>query len=367
MNPSVHTDDARFVALLERWLQGDFTRADERELHALTETDDFRREAWEGFVALPEGRHEVHLLALRRRLRGEPGSRRIPLVLWAAAAATFAMLLFAVYFFPRFSRDQTPSMARQAEPALPEGRISSRDSAKDDYAATAKSAGRAQLKSAEPILSDYAHADEMVALPEISSAMEDDVAVSEGELKEEKVAGFSQPSPRAPDTIGLLPGGPAAGQQQIRTTPSDFPVGGPAQNVIVSKPETVRYDPAASKPAETRSQPRAEAADKSSGTRESAKKKSDEPENGATPAGGWDNFRRYLRDNARLTEAARNNNASGHVQLQFLVGQDGKPVNVVILRSLGYGCDEEAIRLINSVMWTPAGLGPTTVEVPFVR
>lgn len=366
MNPSVHTDDARFVALLERWLQGDFTRADERELHALTEADDFRREAWEGFVALPEGRHEVHLRALRRRLRGEAGYKRIPFVL-LAAAATFAVLLFAVYFFPRFSRDQAPSMAKQVEPTLPEGQILTPDSATNDYASTTKSAdSRARLNSAKPILSDYAPAGEMAALPEISSGVEEDVAVSEGELKEEKVAGFSLSSPRAPDTNVYLPGGPAAGQQQIGTLPPGFPVGGPAQNVIVNKPETVRFDPAVPGPAETRSQARAKASDKTS-ARDTAGKQLEEPPGGATPAGGWENFRRYLRDNARLTDAARNNNVSGYVQLQFWVGQDGKPANIIILRPLGYGCDEEAIRLVNSVMWTPAGLGPTTVEVPFVR
>lgn len=368
MNPSVHTDDARFMALLERWLQGDFTRADERELHALTEADDFRREAWEGFVALPEGRHEVHLQVIRRRLRGQSGSRRTPLVLWTAAAATFVVLLFAVYFFPRFSQEQAPQVARQAEPALPGGiRTLPRDSATQDYTATEKpaSGGRAQLKPRGPILSDYAHADETAMLSEVSAAVEDDVAASEGALKEEKVAGFSLSSPHIPDTNSYIPGGPAAGQQQIGTLPPGIPVGGPAQNVITNSPETGRYDPVVSKPAETRPQARAET-DKIS-ARETAKKKSEEPVNGATPAGGWDNFRRYLRDNARLTGAARNNNVSGYVVLQFRVGQDGQPVDMVKIRSLGYGCDEEAIRLVKSVMWTPAGPGLTTVEVPFVR
>ncbi|MEQ1746411.1 MAG: TonB family protein, partial [Saprospiraceae bacterium] len=87
----------------------------------------------------------------------------------------------------------------------------------------------------------------------------------------------------------------------------------------------------------------------------------------ATPSGGWAAFQAYLRDNARLTTAARNNNITGNVRLSFSIGTDGKPANVRVLQSLGHGCDEEAERLVRRFDWTPAGTVGVEVEVPFRR
>jgi TonB family protein len=86
----------------------------------------------------------------------------------------------------------------------------------------------------------------------------------------------------------------------------------------------------------------------------------------AMPQGGWDVFNDYLRRNARLTNAARNNNVSGTVSLQFDVTPEGKAVNIKVLKSLGYGCDEAAEELVRNFNWEP-GASPITVDIPFVR
>lgn len=352
MNPSVHTDDARFLALLERWLQGDFTRADERELRALTETDDFRREAWEGFMALPEGRHEVHLEALRRRLRRQPGGNRIPPALWAAAAAILTVLLVALYFFPPITENQTPAASREGAPAAPDAQMAQADSAVQDWAVTEAPDRSA---SAQPIVKPGGQitlADEVVAPADDLMAAAEEARPEEKKEAETVLAPAPTAIIRSQDSAPVFPAGPASGPQNL---PATFPPGGPAQNM------NTKMEPAA--PDAARAKARTRPADQPA-VSESEKKQS--AETGAVPAGGWDNFRRYLRDNARLTEAARNNNVSGYVQLQFWVGQDGRPANITVLRSLGYGCDEEAKRLIGNVIWTPAA-GPTTVEVPFVR
>ena len=93
-------DDARFLELLDRWLTGAFTRADERELQALAAADPFRREAWEGFASLPETEHAALLERLRARLQPQR-RKRVPLGIWLAAAATLALLFFVVLFLPR--------------------------------------------------------------------------------------------------------------------------------------------------------------------------------------------------------------------------------------------------------------------------
>ena len=87
----------------------------------------------------------------------------------------------------------------------------------------------------------------------------------------------------------------------------------------------------------------------------------------AQPVSGWENFHLYMRQNARLPDTARNHNVSGNVRLQFNIGPDGKPANVQVLNGLGFGCDEEAMRLIREFSWSPPGREPVVVEIPFVR
>lgn len=353
MNPSVHTDDARFLELLERWLQGDFTRTDERELHALAEKDDFRKEAWEGFVALPEGRHEIHLEAIRRRLRPQPGSKRIPIGMWSAIAAVFLLLVFAIYFLPRISQKETAPLAENTAPVSPSAKdaVASMDSLGNEAVATDESAG---ISRAESLSKRYPGHQ-----PAVGELTHDDVSFAESELPDLQKMGNQAPyatsaPPPAADTLPASVGGPAS-YQNVVTRPleqapalSKQPVELPVTDVVVKQASEDSDKP---------------------GRRAMESKKAKDVVLPAqtTPFGGWDNFRRYLRDNARLPDAARNNNISGYVQLQFEVGQNGRPFNHKIVRSLGYGCDEEAIRLVNSVSWTPGSAGPILLEVPFVR
>ncbi len=359
----VHTDDARFLQLLERWLQGDFNRSDERELYALTETDDFRREAWEGFAALPEGKHEIHLEALRRRLRPKPG-RRAPMGMWAAVAAVFVALVFAVYFLPGWLKKEAAPMAQQTEPAAPalQNMTGARDSMEADIAIVDESGDRSKAKPGSKRFPALQPAAEITLFDDLAVATED--AGPDMKKDAESVVTPIPPS-TVSDSFKTRYGGPAANQQQI---PAPATVPGGAEQDIATKPEVVRYDPSPTQPADA---VRAKAAEnaKKAGRPEAKEKQEEEVVQvaSATPVGGWDNFQRYLRNTARLPNAARNNNVSGYVRLQFEVGQDGKPGNFKVLHPLGYGCDEEAIRLINSVRWTPGGPGATAVEVPFVR
>jgi len=354
----VHTDDARFLQLLERWLQGDFNRSDERELYALTETDDFRREAWEGFAALPEGKHEIHLEALRRRLRPQPG-RRAPMGMWAAVAAVFVALVFAVYFLPGWLKKEAAPVAQQNESTAPapQGLPDAGDSLEADMAAAAESGDGAKATSGSKRSPALQPAAEITLFEDLAVAMED----AGPEMKEDAESVVTPISTTVGDSFNTQ----TANQKQT-PAPATLPAG-PAQN-IPARPEVVLDDPSPTQPADA---VRAKAAEnaKKAGRAEAKEKQEGEVVQvaPATPVGGWDNFQRYLRNTARLPDAARNNNVSGYVRLQFEVGQDGKPGNVKVLRALGYGCDEEAIRLINNVFWTPGGPGVTTVEVPFVR
>jgi len=66
----------------------------------------------------------------------------------------------------------------------------------------------------------------------------------------------------------------------------------------------------------------------------------------ATPIGGWKSYYKYIRNNIMVPVAAKDSSIVGTVYLEFDLKEDGSPHNFRITQSLGYGCDEEATRLV---------------------
>lgn len=65
-------------------------------------------------------------------------------------------------------------------------------------------------------------------------------------------------------------------------------------------------------------------------------------------------FERYISDNLVFPDQAKELEISGNVRLTFVVEKNGRASNIVIEQSVGGGCDNEAIRLINGMAWNPA-------------
>lgn len=62
----------------------------------------------------------------------------------------------------------------------------------------------------------------------------------------------------------------------------------------------------------------------------------------------------YLRDNIKYPEMAKESGIQGTVYITFVVEKDGSISNVKVLRGIGGGCDEEAVRVIkNMPKWSP--------------
>jgi len=74
----------------------------------------------------------------------------------------------------------------------------------------------------------------------------------------------------------------------------------------------------------------------------------------AEPEGGRKAFKKYLVDNMRYPEQAIENKIQGKVTIQFTIQQSGVLNDFKVVKGLGYGCDEEVIRLIRQgPKWTP--------------
>jgi TonB family protein len=75
----------------------------------------------------------------------------------------------------------------------------------------------------------------------------------------------------------------------------------------------------------------------------------------AEPVGGKKSYNKYLDTNVRYPKEALKNNVKGRVRVEFEVHSDGSFDQYKVVKSLGYGCDEEVIRLIKEgPKWSPS-------------
>ena len=80
--------------------------------------------------------------------------------------------------------------------------------------------------------------------------------------------------------------------------------------------------------------------------------------------GGLEAFYKFLAQSIRYPATAFENNIQGKVVVQFIVEKDGRLTNFKILRSVGGGCDEEAIRVLSSSpRWLPGMQANKPVKV----
>jgi len=70
--------------------------------------------------------------------------------------------------------------------------------------------------------------------------------------------------------------------------------------------------------------------------------------------GGETALYKYIANNIVYPKEAQINNIQGTVYASFVVEKDGSISNIEILRGIGYGCDEEVIRVLSEMPdWTP--------------
>ena len=75
---------------------------------------------------------------------------------------------------------------------------------------------------------------------------------------------------------------------------------------------------------------------------------------------------KYLSENIKYPEMAREANVQGNVFVTFVVEKNGNITNVKVLRGIGAGCDEEAIRVVkNMPQWIPGKQRSAPVRVQF--
>lgn len=62
--------------------------------------------------------------------------------------------------------------------------------------------------------------------------------------------------------------------------------------------------------------------------------------------GGKTAFKKFISENMRYPAEAVKNNIEGDVFVKFVINDNGSVQDASVLKGIGYGCDEEALRLI---------------------
>jgi protein TonB len=65
----------------------------------------------------------------------------------------------------------------------------------------------------------------------------------------------------------------------------------------------------------------------------------------------------FLQNNIKYPSLARENGVNGKIVISFWIDKEGKVIDAKVIKSAGYGMDEEALRVINLMneteIWIP--------------
>lgn len=82
--------------------------------------------------------------------------------------------------------------------------------------------------------------------------------------------------------------------------------------------------------------------------------------------GGEAALMKFIKKNQHYPKTAKTNKIAGTVYVSFIVEPNGSLTNIVILKGLGYGRDEEAMRLVSIMpQWSPATIKNDPVRCIF--
>ena len=80
--------------------------------------------------------------------------------------------------------------------------------------------------------------------------------------------------------------------------------------------------------------------------------------------GGFEGLLAFLKENLVYPKTARANKISGVVIIEFVIERDGSVKHARVVRSAGYSCDREALRVVKSMRkWTAGKKGIKNVRV----
>jgi|SRR5688572_19776285 len=80
--------------------------------------------------------------------------------------------------------------------------------------------------------------------------------------------------------------------------------------------------------------------------------------------GGEEAMYSFIQKNVKYPSMAKETGIQGKVYVQFVIRKDGSVTNIEVIKGIGGGCDEEAIRVVKLFpKWKPGEQGGKPVDV----
>jgi protein TonB len=84
------------------------------------------------------------------------------------------------------------------------------------------------------------------------------------------------------------------------------------------------------------------------------------------PVGGYASFYHQLAKNLKYPRQAVRQGVEGNIFVEFVVDKTGKVTQLGVVKGIGSGCDEEAVRLLATTRWEPGRQRGKPVNVRMV-
>jgi TonB family protein len=383
--------DDKYI-LLQKWVRNETTAREEARLAAWAREDSFLADALEGYAGLPEADHAQRLERLKKRLADPRESRKPILTWWPRLAAAAAVLLLAVAGFWWINSDRGPAEVAQemeapppepeAAPPPPAERTTRPPEEEKVMVPEQPAKAKKEAKRAPP-------ADEQVA---------DRERPARAEAKQKTNPPVSPPAQRTPPGTLAEERTEAALSIQADTAPVERILSGLVTNaegdplvgatVFLPRPERIATtdlngyfkltipDTATAEliVSYTGFQSRRIIVPDTSfqrialepGSAPLSAARAQTPRQPAEPMGGYFRFEQYLDAAKRYPPQAAEKDIRGTVVLSFQVDENGRPQDIRIEQSLGYGCDTEAMRLLQEGPdWVPPTSSRTRLPIAF--
>ena len=82
--------------------------------------------------------------------------------------------------------------------------------------------------------------------------------------------------------------------------------------------------------------------------------------------GGVEALYKFIHDNLQYPQEAKERELTGKVYVTFTIKEDGTVDNVMVLRDIGGGCGQEAVRIIKSLpKWVPGKYKNKPIAINF--
>ena len=85
------------------------------------------------------------------------------------------------------------------------------------------------------------------------------------------------------------------------------------------------------------------------------------------PVGGFETFFNTLRKHMKYPRKAASAGVAGRVFVSFIVNEKGELQDFSIVKGIGFGCDEEAMRVIALTKWNPGKQRGRPVKVRMIQ